>query len=115
MKKLLLLLVCCLTVLTLAGCDSTVGTWKFVEKTNLLGIVTKAGENDITEDYLVIVFEKDGTGTFTQKDTKLTLAFNWVEEDNLIKVTGTLVNFEAKIETGYLLFDYAGSSYKMKK
>ena len=115
MKKLLLLLVCCLTVLSLAGCDATVGTWKFAEKTSILGIVTKAGENNITEDYLVIVFEKDGTGTFRQEDLEMTFAFNGVKEEDLIKVSGTLINFEARIEKGYLLFDYAGASYKMKK
>ena len=115
MKKFLLLLVCCLTVLVLAGCDSAVGTWKFVERTSILGTVIKAGENDITEDYLVIVFEKDGTGTFNQEDMSVIVAFEWTQEEDVIKVTGKLVNFDAKIEDGYLIFEYAGSTYKMKK
>ena len=68
MKKFLLLLICCFTLIGLTGC-SVQGTWKFEEKTaEAFGIqkTYKIGDKDalgkeITEDYLVIEFNKDGT------------------------------------------------------
>ena len=123
MKKIMLLLICCFTLFALAGCDSAVGTWKFYEKTtDIAGYVKtiKVGEKDtlgkdVTEDYMVVVFEKDGTGTLTQTYVDGSFTFTWEEVDGVIKVTGNFVNFDAKIEKGYLIFDYAGGTYKLKK
>ena len=123
MKKILLLLVCCFALFALAGCDSAEGTWKFVEKkTEVMGFerTLTIGEkdllgNDITEDYMVVVFNKDGTGTLTQSYIDGSFTFTWVMEEEVIKVTGQLVNFEAKIEDGYLVFKHDGSTYKLEK
>ncbi len=123
MKKIILLLICCFTLIGLTGCDATVGTWKFSEKTaEVAGFVKtyKVGDKDllgkeITEDYMVVVFKKDGTGTLTQSYVDGAFTFTWVEEDDVIKATGELVSFEAKVEDGYLVFDYLGETYKLKK
>lgn len=118
MKKIMLLLICCFTLFALAGCDSAVGTWKFHEKTTA-GTVIQVGTvllgKEYTENHTVVVFEKDGTGTFTQDTLDLTYNFTWEEVDGVIKVTGNFVKFDAKIEKGYLVFDYAGGTYKLKK
>ena len=123
MKKILLLLVCCFVLFALAGCDKAEGTWKFVEKkTEVLGFErtlvvgdTDLLGNEITEDYMVVVFNKDGTGTLTQSYIDGSFTFTWVEEEKIIKATGTLVNFEAQIVDGYLVFEYDASTYKLEK
>lgn len=122
MKKFLLL-ICCLVVLGLTACDTAEGTWKMESKTTeVFGFQKTFGIGDkdelgkeITEDYMVVVFEKDGTGSLTQAYVDGSFTFTWAEEDDEIKVTGTLVNFVAKIEDGYLVFKYLGSTYKLKK
>ena len=123
MKKIIALFVCCFTLFCLLGCDVATGTWKFHSKTAEVWGFSKTfniGDkdligNDITEDYLVVIFNKDGTGTLTQSYADVNLTFTWVEEDDVIKVTGQLVSFDAKIEDGYLIFDYIGETYKLKK
>ena len=123
MKKLLLLLVCCFVLFALTGCDKAEGTWKFVEKkTELLGFErtlvigdTDLLGNEITEDYMVVVFNKNGTGTLTQSYLDGSFTFTWVMEEEVINVTGQFVNFEARIEDGYLVFKYDNSTYKLQK
>ena len=123
MKRFLLLLVCCFTLLALTACDRAEGTWKFVEKTtDILGFVktVKVGDivddKEITKDYVVIVFNKDGTGTLSMESLDGALSFTWVyEEDDDIIITGNLISFEAEIDDGYLTFEYLGSEYKLKR
>jgi hypothetical protein len=121
MKKLLLLLICCFALFALVGCDSAEGTWKFEQKVTVLGgasITKKAGENGVTEDYVVLTINKDGTAKLTGEDFDGGINFTWTEtEDKVIKfVDGSgLIKVDAKIEKGRLIFDFGVSTYTLKK
>ena len=122
MKKFLLLLICCFTLIGLTGC-SVQGTWKFEEKTGeAFGIqkTYKIGDKDalgkeITEDYLVIEFNKDGTGTLSQAYVDASFTFTWTEEDKVITGTGTFGKFEAQKDGSTLIVKFMGETYKLKK
>lgn len=122
MKKFLLLLICCFTLVGLTGC-SVQGTWKFEEKTGeAFGIqkTYKIGDKDalgkeITEDYLVIEFNKDGTGTLSQAYVDASFTFTWTEEDKVITAKGDLVAFEAHKDGSTLIVKFMGETYKLKK
>lgn len=122
MKKFLLLFVCLFALFGLTSCDVAGTTWKFEEKTtpSLLGgtTTTKVGDTvlgkEITEDHMVVVFEKEGKGTMTFEG--VAIEFTWVQEDKVIKATKSDATlFEAKIEKNRLIFEYLGSTFKLKK
>ena len=118
MKKFLLLLVCCFTLLGLAGCDSATGTWKFEQKTSsLTGTITTANDEGFSKDYLVIELKNDGTGTLSGDYFGETKACTWSQNDEgVIRIeAGLLVKFDAKVEDGCLVFTILTETFKLKK
>ena len=98
MKKFLLLLVCCLALVGLAGCgkNKVVGEWQFAEMTMTVGATTttiKAGESymgvTLNADAVTVVFEKDGTGKMVSNmyGESVETAFNWEYADGEYKLT----------------------------
>lgn len=129
MKKFLLLLICCFSLLGLTSCgkNAVVGEWKLAEMTVEVGGMTttiKAGESfmgmSISEDYMVLEFSKDGTGkiksaaagemeeefTWEYKDKKYYLSSTDEEDDEVLEVV---------IEDDYLIMTQEGTTIKFKK
>ena len=121
MKKIMLLLICCFALFALVGCDSAEGIWKFEQKvTEIAGFekTVKAGENGVTEEYVVLTINKDGTAKLTGEDFDGAINFTWTEtEDKVIKlVDGSgLIKIDAKVEKGRLTFEYLLATYTLKK
>lgn len=123
MKKFLLLLVCCFALLGLTSCKAkVVGTWKFAEMTvEVAGVskTVKAGESfmgqAISEDYMVLVLEKDGTGTMTVFGVDAAQELTWEKDGDVVKITSDGETLEATLEDDYLVLSEDGSSIKFAK
>ena len=131
MKKFLLLLICCFTVLGLAGCgkNEVVGEWKLAEMTVEMGGATttiKAGESfmgmEISEDAYVITFDKDGTGSMksSMAGAENEIEFNWEYEDGTYFLTPKDAEdgdeaLEVVIEDDYLVLGEEGTTIKFVK
>lgn len=128
MKKFLLLLICCFSLLGLTSCgkNAVVGEWKLYEMTVELGGMTttiKAGESfmgmSISEDYMVLVFEKDGTGKIKSAAAgEMEEEFTWEYKDKKYYLSSTDEEdevLEVVIEDDYLIMSQEGTTIKFYK
>jgi hypothetical protein len=116
MKKILLLLVCCLTLVGLSGCSLKVwGTWEMAElTTKVLGFEKTLAVGDeylgteLTSDYIVVEFKTDGTGSLKMKDSDPT-SITWELNEEIVKITDSNdVTIDAKLEDKFLVIDMTG-------
>ena len=88
MKKFKTLLLTSLTAVVLcfcflfAGCGSVAGTYKFDSMT-VAGQTVEAGEGLLTEDYMVVTLNEDGTATYSVMGNEA-LDCKWEEVDGKI-------------------------------
>ena len=131
MKKFLLLLVCCLAVIGLAGCgkNKVVGEWQFSEMTMTMGATTttiKAGESymgvTLNADYITVVFEKGGNGKIVTKmgDESMEQAFSWEYVDKAYKLTPVDAEegdeaITMSFDGDYLVMSQEGMTMKLSK
>ena len=116
MKRILLLLVCCLTLIGLSGCSLKVmGTWEMEElTTKILGFekTLQVGEEylgtELTSDYIVVEFKLDGTGTLTMKGSEPQNITWEINEDTVKIVDSNDAEITAKLDDKFLVIDMTG-------
>ena len=126
MKKFLLLLVCCLTLVGLSGCSlKAIGTWELSEvsfKVGPIGTTVKAGESylgmEIDPEFTVITLKLNGTGTIVLAGSEPT-EVEWEAKDGIIKISDEDGTIEAKLEDDFLVFESSffgmTAEYKLAK
>ena len=116
MKKILLLLICCLTLIGLTGCSlKVVGTWEMEElSTKIAGFEKnyRVGDQylgtELTSDYVVVEFKNDGTGSLSMKGSDPE-SITWELNDENVKITDSHgVIIDAKLEDKFLVIDMTG-------
>lgn len=116
MKKFLLLLICCLTLIGLTGCSVKVmGTWEMEElTTKILGFekTLHVGEEylgtELTSDYIVVEFKLDGTGTLTMKGSEPQNITWEINEDTVKIIDSNDAEIAAKLDGKFLVIDMTG-------
>ena len=114
MKKVLFLLLVCLTLVGLSGCSlKATGTWEFSELTvKVIGFEKTYTIGDeyegtkLSSDYTSIVLKADGTGTFKMfgsDPTEITWEIN--DDDDITITDSNGLTIEAELEDGFLEFD----------
>ena len=127
MKKILFLLLCCLTLISLTGCSlKAVGTWELTElTTKVVGFekTYKIGEEyegvKLTSDFTYIELKMDGTGTLAILGSEPTDITWELDGDDLTITNSDNLTIEAELEDGYLVFDMSmfgtGLEFKLAK
>lgn len=113
MKRFLLLLICCLTLVGLSGCSvKAIGTWELAElTTKVIGMekTYKIGDDyegtKLTGEYTSITLKLDGTGTITMLGSEPTEITWEINDDDDVIISSDNLKIEAELEDGYLEFD----------
>ena len=127
MKKILFLLLCCLTLIGLTGCSlKAVGTWELETlTTKIVGFekTYKVGDDyegvKLTGDFTYVELKMDGTGTITILGSEPTDITWELDGDDLVITNSDNLTIEAELEDGYLVFDMSmfgtGIEFKLAK
>ena len=128
MKKILFLLLCCLTLIGLTGCSlKAVGTWELSElTTKVVGFekTYKVGDDyegtKLTGEYTYVELKMDGTGTLVLLGSEPTeITWELVDDDDVKITNSSDITIEAELEDGYLVFDMSmfgtGLEFKLAK
>ena len=128
MKKILFLLLCCLTLIGLTGCSlKAVGTWELEElTTKVFGVekTYKVGDEyegvKLTGEFTYIELKMDGTGTLAILGSDPTeITWELVDDDDVKITNSDNLTIEAELEDGYLVFDMSmfgtGLEFKLAK